>query len=178
MKPKLIILSDLWGANKSDWAKHYMQQLEGNFEIKYYDCCTLGSVHINDYSEESLHKQFVDFGIETAVAALNNLEKEKVYILAFSVGGVIGWKYALTNTNVQSFVAVSSTRLRYEIQKPNTEIELYFGEKDNYKPSEDWFNKMGLAINLHPNVGHEVYKNEIFVDLLCNNIKNKLKQAF
>lgn len=171
MKPRLIILSDLWGELKSNWIINYRMKLESNFEIKFYDCCKLGKVDISNYSEEALHTQFVNSGIETAVKELCKLEKGKIHILAFSIGGVIGWKFALANTNIESLVAVSSTRLRYETSKPNSKIELYFGEQDKYHPTEAWFTGMNLEMNLQPNSGHEVYKNELFVNQVCSTIK-------
>lgn len=170
MKPRLIILSDLWGENKSEWIEAYIQRLENNFEIQFYDCCKLGEVSIGAYTEEALHKQFIDSGIETAISALGHLEKERVHILAFSVGGVIGWKYALRNPGVESFVSISSTRLRYETLKPATKIELYFGDNDIYKPNKDWFMRMNLSVNLLSDSGHEVYKNESFINQICSKI--------
>lgn len=170
MKPRLIILSDLWGANKSEWVEDYIVRLESTYEIKFYDCCELGEVDISDYTEENLHRQFVNSGIEKAVTSLSTLEKDKVSILAFSVGGVIAWKYALTNKNVLSLIAVSSTRLRNETEKPNAKIALYFGEQDNYRPDANWFNEMDLNMNLVPGNGHEVYKNKEFIELLFGKI--------
>jgi hypothetical protein len=51
MKPRLIILSDLWGKEKSEWVKGYIEILESEFDIKFYDCCELGEVDKGDYSE-------------------------------------------------------------------------------------------------------------------------------
>ena len=61
-KQRIIILSDLWGEEKSDWIVHYISILEKYFEVKYYDSCILGGVDKSDYSEESLHHQFVTGG--------------------------------------------------------------------------------------------------------------------
>jgi hypothetical protein len=33
MKPRLIILSDLWGKEKSDWVSNYVALLKDMFEI-------------------------------------------------------------------------------------------------------------------------------------------------
>ena len=50
MKPKLIILSDLWGKEKSNWVSDYVELLKNKFEIQYYDCCDLGGIDKTDYT--------------------------------------------------------------------------------------------------------------------------------
>ena len=75
MNPKLVILSDLWGEKKSDWTKQYIKLLSDSFEVFYYDSCQLAEIDTTDYTEENLHKQFVDGGIDKAVENLLKLEK-------------------------------------------------------------------------------------------------------
>jgi hypothetical protein len=50
MKPKLIMLSDLWGKEKSEWITDYVAVLESKFEIMFYDCCELGGVDKTIYT--------------------------------------------------------------------------------------------------------------------------------
>ena len=104
------------------------------------------------------------------------MEKEEICILAFSVGGTIGWKYALKNANVKSITAVSSTRLRYETQKPKSDINLYFGANDNYKPEKDWFERLQIEMYFEQNKGHLVYTDKNFIDKLCSMIKESRTQ--
>ncbi|MBG6132629.1 hypothetical protein IWQ47_003854 [Aquimarina sp. EL_43] len=81
MKPKLIILSDLWGKKKSDWVAYYIKELQDHFVLQYYDCCELGALDTSTYTEENLHKQFTNRGIDRAVQNLLTLEKGKIHIL-------------------------------------------------------------------------------------------------
>ncbi|PKV51650.1 hypothetical protein ATE84_3740 [Aquimarina sp. MAR_2010_214] len=170
MKPKLIILSDLWGKKKSDWIDYYIKELQDHFVLQYYDCCELGAIETSTYTEEHLHKQFINGGIDRAVQNLLTLEKGKIHIIAFSIGGVIGWKSAIKNLNVLSLYAVSSTRLRYEINKPKAKMKLYFGEDDPYIPKREWYDMMNLDVIIEKKKEHQLYIEPEFAIQLSNRI--------
>lgn len=166
MKRRLLMLSDLWGKEKSGWLRHYAEALSNSFEIQYYDCCELGTVDKSDYREEALHQQFVNGGIEKAVNRLTALEKGPVHVLAFSIGGTIAWQFALKTDKVKSLYAVSSTRLRNEITKPEADIKLYYGENDPFKPSKEWFDQLQVAHEIINGKGHMVYAEPEFAKVL------------
>lgn len=172
MKPRLIILSDLWGKGKSHWIEGYVKLLVDKFDIHYYDCCDLGEVDSVNCDEKNLHNQFVNGGIERAVDALLIKEKKAVTVLAFSIGGTIAWKAALKGLNIETLVAISSTRLRYEAQVPNCKLKLYFGEEDNYKPDGNWFKNCQILPEINKNKGHLMYLEKDFIHLVCNAILN------
>jgi len=168
MKPRLLILSDLWGKEKSDWVSTYVELLKNNFEIQYYDCCELGEIDKTNYNEENLHSQFVNGGIEKAVENLLKAEKNPIDILAFSIGGTIAWKSGLKGLNVRSLFAVSSTRLRYEDKTPDGIIKLYYGENDSNKPSKDWLEKHTVNFEIIKNKEHNFYSEKEFTTSICN----------
>lgn len=170
MKPRLIVLSDLWGKEKSFWVSDYIQLLNDKFEIQHYDCCELGEIDKTNYTEENLHNQFINGGIEKAVTNLLKTEKNQIDILAFSIGGTIAWKAALMGLNVRSLFAVSSTRLRYEDEIPNGAIKLYYGENDSNKPSNDWFEKHSIDFEIIKNKEHDFYTKNDSSTLICNEI--------
>jgi pimeloyl-ACP methyl ester carboxylesterase len=172
MKPRLIILSDLWGKEKSNWVSEYIEQLKDKFEIQFYDCCELGAIDRTNYTEESLHLQFVNGGIEKGVENLLDAEKNQMDVLAFSIGGTIAWKAALKGLDVRNLFAVSSTRLRYEEHIPDGVIKLYYGENDINKPSSIWFEKHTLNFKIIKNKGHNLYTQNEFVTSICNEILN------
>jgi esterase/lipase len=174
MKPRLIILSDLWGKEKSKWVSGYVELLNDKFEIQYYDCCELGEIDKTNYTEENLHRQFVNGGIEKAVEQLSKIEKNQVDILAFSIGGSIAWKAASKGLNVRKLFAVSSTRLRYEDEIPNGAIKLYYGENDSNKPSKDWFEKYSIDFQIIKNKEHDFYTEKDFATLICDEILKKI----
>ncbi len=130
MKNRLLVISDLWGKEKSDWLIYYARLLEQKFDLVFYDSCEIGGVDQSIYVQDRLHQQFVNGGIERAVDRLVQLEKLPVHVLAFSIGGSIAWKYGLKSGMVQSLNCISSTRLRNETEKPTGHIKLYFGEKE------------------------------------------------
>ncbi|WP_136666919.1 alpha/beta hydrolase [Flavobacterium sp. H122] len=175
IKPKLIILSDLWGKEKSYWVDHYVTILENNFEIKYYDCCELGELNKTEYYEESLHDQFINGGIERAVENLIEKEKDNIHILAFSIGGLISWKASLLGLKSESIFAISSTRLRKETEKPNCIIQLFYGENDEYKPESNWFLKLKIENQIVKNENHNLYQNKEFAEMLTKKIIKKIK---
>lgn len=171
MKKRLIIVSDIWGIEKSKWLSNYTQILKTNYDVVIYDSCELGEIDKSNYTEENLHKQFVNGGIETAVENLIKLEKDKVNVLAFSVGGSIAWKFGLKSCNIESLICVSSTRLRYETIKPVGKIALYFGAIDMYKPNTEWFESMGIDKVLIKDKGHKVYSDHNFIDKIINKME-------
>ncbi|NOU58684.1 alpha/beta hydrolase [Marinifilum caeruleilacunae] len=170
MKERLIIISDLWGKEKSQWLNHYTQILETKFDLAFYDSCEIGEVDKSNYTQGDLHKQFVSGGIEKAVEKLIELEKSPVHILAFSVGGVIAWKFGLRTNNVKSLKCVSSTRLRKETKRPNGKIKLYFGENDEHRPKSEWIENMKLESKLIEGKGHQVYIEADFAQMVCERI--------
>jgi hypothetical protein len=167
MKPRLIILSDLWGKEKAAWTLDYIELLKNKFEIQYYDCCELGEIDKTNFSEENLHNQFVNGGIEKAVVNLLKIEKNQIDVFAFSIGGTIAWKTALKGLNIGKLFAVSSTRLRYEDKIPSGTIQLYYGEKDCNKPSNAWFEKHSIDFEIIKNKEHDFYTEKESADSIC-----------
>lgn len=170
VKPRLLILSDLFGGKSQEWIKYYTKILESKFDIQYYDILRLGDIDIYDYSEKNLHDQFLNGGIDKAVKNLLNQEKEKVTVLGFSIGGTIAWKASLKGLNISQLFAVSSTRLRFENQVPNCRIKLYFGEKDSNKPNSKWFSDLKISNQIFENQGHQLYLEKKNAFLICNAI--------
>ena len=170
MKPRLIILSDLWGREKSDWVSAYVELLKDKFEVQYYDCCELSEIDKTICKEENLHSQFIKGGIDKAVENLLKAEKNQIDILAFSIGGIIAWKAALMGLNLRNLFAVSSTRLRYEHEIPKSVIKLYYGENDNTKPNEDWFKKHSIDCVFIKNNEHDFYREKEFALSICSEI--------
>ena len=175
-KQRLLILSDLWGKEKSDWITYYTSILVNHFELEYYDSCDLETINKSDYSEENLHNQFINGGIEKAVVQLVKKEKGLVSVLGFSIGGLIAWKAGLSGFEIQNLYAVSSTRLRYETEKPLGSIELFYGKNDNYKPDRSWFNKLELKEYYFENEEHELYKKKEIAESICKIIMEKINK--
>lgn len=170
VKPRLIILSDLWGKEKSDWVSNYIELLEGTFEIQYYDCCELGAIDKINYTEENLHSQFINGGIEKAVEQLLKKENNQINVLAFSIGGTIAWKAALKGLNVSQLYCISSTRLRLETEVPNCKIQLYFGEQDLNRPNSKWFTDFKISFHIFENQSHNLYFEQNNAIVICNDI--------
>jgi len=175
MKSRLLILSDLWGIRRSDWIGFYLKLLEAEFDVCYYDCCELGDVDTSEYCESALHSQFVDGGIDAAVEKLLEKETDRVDVLAFSIGGTIAWKAALKGLKIANFYAVSATRLRYESQKPVCSIKLFYGEKDKFKPTHDWFERMEIPFEVMHGADHLIYAERSCSEIICNDILNARK---
>nr|WP_294925292.1 alpha/beta hydrolase [uncultured Flavobacterium sp.] len=167
MKPRLVILSDLFGGENPQWIKRYTDLLEPKFDIQYYDVLELANIDASDFREINIHNQFLNGGIDAAVENLLRLEKEKIAVLGFSIGGTIAWKAALKGLNVFHLVAVSSTRVRYETKFPNCEIKLFFGENDRNKPKSQWFSDLKIPFQILKNQNHQLYLEKTQFSLIC-----------
>lgn len=170
MKPSLVILSDLWGKNQSDWWNSYTELLKDRFVLTFLDSGELAEISSTVIAEEKRHQQFVNGGIDRAVQQLIELVKvqpNSVYLMGFSIGGTIAWKAALQGLAVTELIVVSATRLRYECESPTCPIQLYFGEDDPYLPWLSWLEEMKLNATLISNQGHEFYRDYSYAKQLC-----------
>lgn len=135
MKPQLLLLSDLWGFQQSHWQQHYPHILGQNYDITLIDCCTLADVKTSQSSQEVIHQQFINGGIDKGVNSLLDKKLTSDLIIGCSIGGLIAWKAMLQGLKAEKLIAISATRLRYEINKPEGDLTLYYGEEDPYKPT-------------------------------------------
>ena len=67
MKKQLLILSDLWGIQKATYLPQYTALLQAKYNIQFIDCCQIGQVDTSNYTQENLHQQFINGGINLAV---------------------------------------------------------------------------------------------------------------
>lgn len=170
VKQRLIILSDLFGGKKPEWFTSYLEVLTSKFDIKYYDVLELGNIDTTNFNEKNIHSQFLNGGIDKAVQNLLNLEKEKITVLGFSIGGTIAWKASLKGLKVSQLIAVSSTRLRFETEAPDCVIKLYFGEKDSNMPDLHWFLDLKISNQILENESHQLYLDKKNTLVICNDI--------
>lgn len=169
-KPKLLILSDLFGGQHPAWINYYKNALRAKFEIQYYDTPELANINVSSLTETDIHNQFLNGGIDKAVESLLKLETDKVIVLGFSIGGTIAWKASLQGLKTTHLFAVSSTRLRYEAKAPGCKIKLYFGGNDPNKPNSKWFLDLNVTNEILQNQGHQLYLEEKNAALICAEI--------
>ena len=170
VKSKLIILSDLFGKADSDWRSMYYDYLSSKFKITFLDSKALAEININTDNQEDIHKSFVEYGIGTAVENIIQTETGVINILAFSIGGFIAWKAILNGLKVNNLWAVSSTRLRYETEKPNSNTTLFFGKNDPYIPKTDWFNTLDIKHHIFEGKAHTMYSEPETIAFVCKTI--------
>lgn len=171
MKEQIVIVSDMWGAQNSAFFNSEMRILAHNYDLTFYDSSVLGDVKIGHLGEESIHQQFVDFGIRNAANKLLTLEKEPKFYIGCSVGGTIIWKAGLLGLPIKNLVAISSTRLRLETEKPNCPLKLFFGELDESKPNLDWFLTLSIAMNIIPGHSHSIYTEKSCMDQIIKDLE-------
>jgi len=170
MKKEIIILSDLWGKNKSEWLVQFNETLSPEYKTKFYDSCELGEIDLTLSEEKLIHRQFVNFGIQKAVNKLLRIETQPQIYIGCSVGGVIAWKAGLLGLKMEQLITLSSTRLRMETEKPNCPITMYFGELDKHKPAAKWFESIGCNYKIIEQSNHDIYKDQLVVDQIVENI--------
>ncbi len=173
-KPKLVLLSDLWGNENGEWISYYTSILDYYFDLSFYNCAELAEINIINLQQEKIHQHFVNGGIDKAVKNLLESESEKINILGFSIGSTIAWKAALQGLKVENLFGISATRLRYETEKPLVKVELLFGNDDSFKPDLKWFEDMNIKQHFITNQDHEMYKEKEIAHEICNIIINQI----
>lgn len=174
MAQKLIVLSDMWGVKKGLWITSYFGYLQQYYDISFYDCQQLASLDVPICSEENIHKAFVDGGIDMAVKQLLKKECEPSHYLAFSTGGTIAYKAALAGLPMKSLTAISPTRIRYEKKRPACNMNLVFGELDEFRPDDTWAKSVGVELQIMPNFGHQLYTDEKIIGQICLELLQKV----
>ncbi len=174
---RLVIVSDMWGAKKGLWITSYLGYLQQYYDIVFYDVQQLANLDIKINSEENIHQAFVDGGIDTAVAHLLKKETQPSHYLAFSTGGTVLWKAAALGLPVKSIYAVSATRVRYEEEKPKTDITLVYGENDDFRPTSNWLSKMKVNTDIIENFGHTLYTDEKMIKSICKDLLDKVTHS-
>ncbi len=175
LKPKLILISDLWGKENGDWMEIYIQELNSDFKVTSYDSRELAEIPQSGLSEKEIHAQFVEGGIDRATENILRLEKNKCLVLAFSIGGTIAWKAALNGMPILKLIAVSSTRLRKEFQKPRCEIELIYGAQDENRPMDEWFEAIEVFPSILLGKPHELYTERNIIEKICGELSASLE---
>ncbi|SDM74602.1 hypothetical protein [Kriegella aquimaris] len=170
MAERLVVVSDMWGAKKGLWITSYLGYLQQYFDIVFYDCQQLANLDLRLYTEENVHKAFVNGGIDTAVAHLLRKESVPSHYLAFSTGGTIAWKAGLQGVPMKSLYAISATRVRYETIRPSGKVELMYGDRDENRPSGEWAKKLGCEMELIEGFGHTLYSDEKIIRKVCQDL--------
>lgn len=158
---KLLLLSDLWGLQQSEWIQLYQSNLQDHFEITIYDICQLGEIDLSKYEAKAIHDQFINGKMDLAVNTLIQKEKSSVGILAFSMGATIAWKAIQKGLKADFLYAISATRLRYETEAVNSQVTLIYGKNDPYRPDKECLKHLQLKAQLIPNQGHELYRQKL-----------------
>lgn len=174
MAEKLLVLSDMWGVKKGLWITSYFGYLQQYYDIQFIDCQQLANIDELVNTKENLHKAFVDGGIDTAVAHLLKKNIEPCHVLAFSTGGTIAWKAGLQGFSMKSLTAVSATRIRLEDKRPDCDIDLVYGECDEFKPGMQWAKEVDVDLNVISNFGHELYSDEKIIADVCMQLLGKV----
>ncbi len=167
MAERLVIVSDMWGAKKGLWITSYLGYLQQYYDITFYDSQQLANIDLKINTEENIHNEFVNGGIETAAAHLSKRESEPCHYLAFSTGGTIVWKAAQLGLPLKSLYLVSSTRIRKENERPDAPVTLVYGSNDENRPSENWAKKVGVDLDIVSNFGHTLYSDEKIIQKVC-----------
>lgn len=173
-KPRLVILSDLWGTKNSQWLNNYTSILDQHFDTAFYNSTDLAEIEMLNLAQDQIHQRFIANGINKAVENLLKHETESINILAFSIGGTIAWKAALKGLKVKNLFAVSATRLRYETEKPAGKIELFFGDDDSFLPDLEWFDKLIIKKHIFTSQDHEMYRQKEIAYEICSVIVREL----
>jgi hypothetical protein len=174
MAERLVILSDIWGAKKGLWITSYLGYLQQYYNIVFYDCQQLANISLTVDSEENIHREFVNGGLDTAVAHLLRKETEPSHYLAFCTGGTIAWKASLKGLPMLSLYTVSSHGVEVDSRMPNCPVSMVYGEHDQVRPSKEWFSALNVPVEVIPNFGRELYTDEKIIKKVCQALLSKV----
>ena len=172
-KPRVLILSDMWGKQRMDWLQHYTDALKPHFKVDFKDCSELAEIDLPIFVEDALHYEYVRWGIDIAVKNLSKETQEYAAIIGVSMGGTIGWKALLRGRKTRHFIGISATRLRYETKKPDCNIKLYYGADDEFKPDDAWKERLGIQMTVFEGKGHHVYYESLLARLVCRQVADE-----
>jgi len=146
--------------------------LRNYYDIQFYDSRKLAEISTSGKAKSVIHNQFKEEGITNAVKNLLLMSiHSPVTVLAFSIGGTIAWKASLAGFPIKKLVAVSVTRLRLEKARPACELVLFYGNKDQFLPSQEWFLKHGLESAKNIMEGeHEMYRLSSSAKVICTSL--------
>jgi len=168
-KPRIAIISDLWGFNNDPYVNTYIEKLYNHFDVDLIDAQLLGDINPNQ-NESELHQQFIESGIALASERLVQSNIHFDAIIGFSIGGTIGWNAIHSGAKVDALFALSSTRLRNETIAIKKVLKLYFGELEEHGPDANWFNRMKITPIIVPNFGHLLYREPSFIKTFCEDL--------
>jgi len=175
MKERLLLISDLWGFQNSQWLDLYLDRLAQDFEVSIFDCYLQSEIDPTLTSEAEIHHYFLKEGIAICSKKLAQISTKKTSVLAFSIGGTIAWKTALKGVEFNTFFAVSATRLRLENKRPTGNIHLFYGTGDNSRPNEAWFEQNNIPYTLFYEKKHNLYMNADSCTNICSSLINENK---
>ncbi len=174
MTERLVILSDMWGIKKGMWITSYLGYLQQYYKIEFYDMMQLANLDPVHYTEENICADYMQDGIDTAVAHLLKKESVSSHYLAFCVGGTVAWKAALKGLPIKSLYAVSPGWLQFENEKPDIPMTLLYGQNQLILPTSSWTHKVGVEIEVIPNFGTTLYSDEKIIRKVCLDLLNSV----
>ena len=164
-----MIISDIHGLRDTSYIQKYVAQLQSSFSITLIDSKELAGID-EHLGKDETHQKFINGGINRAVERITEQINSVDIVLAFSIGGIIAWRACLKSNFCPELICVSSTRLRKETDKPKCDIQLYYGSEDDFRPNEDWADRMDLVMNIINKGHHEIYKEDYVIEKICKAI--------
>jgi len=149
---RLLVVTDIHGA--PDEALCLSAGLSGVERLSLSELCGQPTL-----SGEALHQHlFHEGGMARAVRKLCDMpaSQRSLIGLGYSAGGTALWKAAQAGVPLTGLICVSSTRLRDE-SAIGVPTQVFFGETDPGRPSEDWLVSVPDKATVLPNAAHAFY---------------------
>ncbi len=133
-----------------------------------------------DLSGEALHQHlFANAGMARAVTKLKRhiLGGTPLIGLGYSAGGTALWQAAANGATLVGLICISSTRLRNAATIP-IPTQVYFGDQDPGRPSEDWLASVPDQATILHNATHAFYADTEHPtrSQLCKRLANTVAQ--
>ena len=137
--------------------------MQQHFDIVFYDIQQLSNIDFVALTSDDKCQQFIQEGLETAVAHLLKKESIPSHYLTFCSGGTIAWHAGLKGLPMKSLFAIAPKGLNTVEGKLSCTTNLVFGEYHKGIPSDEWIQQMDVSSEVIPNFGEGLYSDEVII---------------
>ena len=169
-QPRLLIISDIWGAKKQSMVTNLLSQAAAFFQISFQDAQLLSSMDSMVEERENLERYFEYHGLDIAVSTLLQKETKDTQVLAFGIGAEIARKAALLGLPATEMLLVSGQNMNLHFRNPNVPVKLIHGALDPKLPDAEKLERSNISMTTVPNFGTTFYSDSRHIPLVCQEL--------
>jgi hypothetical protein len=153
---ELLVVSDIFGFPKS-----FTDLLAlGRRANRLHRCFELPDLSGHpELIGDRLHNHlFAHDGLELILERLLDIRGDGLVGLGYSAGGTALWHAVSRGLKLKALICVSSTRLRHETSPLPIQTHVFWGGKDENRPSEAWNKAIPTSSTTYADAAHGFYQ--------------------